>query len=281
MLRLSKNEVPGCVSRFRRGRGVEAITRADKLHVEFKKIGDAEMKAVVERHARYVASKKGGARASLKFHDLSYTDLHGTNLAGVDFTGSRLTEADFTEADIRGALLFGADLRKAKFARANLAKADLRGAALQGADMPQANLSEADLRDGYLIRQQDGELKSTAPEDAHSQLSNALLTGANLSKAKLANAFLIQTDLRDTNLSGCVFIGADLSNSDLTGSNLEGADLSDANLSGCKLTGAILDKHFGSTVFDQESDGRQGALLGWAEVSNEPHVGACWGTLSS
>ena len=48
---------------FRCGRGVETITYTEKFDIEYKKISEAELKAVVERHVRYVNSRQGGSYA--------------------------------------------------------------------------------------------------------------------------------------------------------------------------------------------------------------------------
>ena len=60
----------------------------------------AELKIVLERHAKWLLGKKGGERA-----DLGGADLGGAYLGGADLGG-----ADLRGADLRGAYLRGADL---------------------------------------------------------------------------------------------------------------------------------------------------------------------------
>ncbi len=66
-------------------------------------------------------------------------------------------------------------------------------------------------------------------------LSDAYLSGADLSDADLRGAYLSDAYLRDADLRG-----ADLSGADLRGAYLSGADLSDADLRGAYLSGANL-----------------------------------------
>jgi uncharacterized protein YjbI with pentapeptide repeats len=123
-----------------------------------RKLTAAELQAVLLLHDRFVQSQTGGARACLKFVDLSHADLQGRRLAGADFTGAKLVRADLTGANLRSACLFGADMQKACLSRADLTRADLRGATLRGANIQRALLAEADLRDGSLVRSKNGEL---------------------------------------------------------------------------------------------------------------------------
>lgn len=86
------------------------------------KISDTKLKAIIDKHAKWLRGADGGERAS----------LYGANLRGADLRG----------ADLYGADLYGADLRGA-----NLRDANLRSAILYGADLYGADLRDADLRD--------------------------------------------------------------------------------------------------------------------------------------
>ncbi|MDB4683732.1 leucine-rich repeat protein, partial [bacterium] len=66
------------------------------------------------------------------------------------------------------------------------------------------------------------------------------VAGADLTDANLTGADLTDIDLTGANLTGADLTGADLTDIDLTGANLTGAALSDADLSGADLTGADL-----------------------------------------
>ncbi|EHL5769532.1 TPA: pentapeptide repeat-containing protein [Listeria monocytogenes] len=56
-------------------------------------------------------------------------------------------------------------------------------------------------------------------------LSNAVLTGADLTNADLTNAVLTGADLTNADLTNAVLTGADLTNAVLTGADLTNADL--------------------------------------------------------
>jgi len=101
---------------------------------------------------------------------------------------------------------------------------------LSDANLSGANLSEADLRWANL---------------SEANLSEADLRGADLSEADLYAADFSRANLRGADLSEADLRGADLSEADLSEANLRGADLSEAdlrraNLSGANLSGANL-----------------------------------------
>ncbi len=97
---------------------------------------------------------------------------------------------------------------------------------LRGANLQQANLSGSDL--------------------AHTDLSGAYLVDVDLSNAgelweKGTDLWERGAGLTDADLSGANLTGADLSNAYLAGANLEGADITDEQLAMCKsLEGATL-----------------------------------------
>ena len=92
----------------------------------------------------------------------------------------------------------------------------------------------------------EGEFESilaavTKAAEGYVNLSDAYLSGANLSDAKnLSGANLSGAYLRGTNLSGADLSGANLSGANLSGAYLSGANLSDAYLRGAYLIGANL-----------------------------------------
>lgn len=91
------------------------------------KISDTKLKAIIDKHAKWLRGADGGERAS----------LYGAILRGADLRG----------ADLYGADLYGADLRGANLRDANLRSASLYGADLSCADLRDADLYDADLRD--------------------------------------------------------------------------------------------------------------------------------------
>jgi hypothetical protein len=77
-----------------------------------------ELKAVLDKHAKWWRNEEGGEKA----------DLSEANLVRADLTGANLARADLSEANLTGANLTGANLRRADLARADLSEANLRGA---------------------------------------------------------------------------------------------------------------------------------------------------------
>ena len=119
--------------------------------------------------------------------------------------------------------------------RARMVKIDLKNSDLSSAVLIGANLSAANL----------GCVPLDSKERRHcSDLRETDLRDANLSDADLSNANLSSADLSSAILSSADLSGANLSSAILTDANLYGADLSsailtDANLYGADLSGAF------------------------------------------
>ena len=80
-----------------------------------KKISDTELKAIIDKHAKWIRGEDGGERA----------DLCGANLCDADLRNANLSGANLCGANLCGAYLCGADLRNANLSGANLCDADL------------------------------------------------------------------------------------------------------------------------------------------------------------
>ena len=93
-----------------------------------KKISDTKLKAIINKHAKWLRGADGGERASLYG-----ADLYGANLRNADLRGADLYGANLRNADLRGASLYDADLRNADLRGADLYGANLCGADLRGA----------------------------------------------------------------------------------------------------------------------------------------------------
>jgi TIR domain/Pentapeptide repeats (8 copies) len=117
--------------------------------------------------------------ANLIRADLS-AELNGAHLSGADLSGADLSEALLIGARLSGANLSGADLSGARLSGADLSQANLSGAALYGADLNGAKLIGAKLIGAKLIG---------------TNLSVAVLTGADFSKAEVAAMFFTAIDL--------------------------------------------------------------------------------------
>ena len=105
------------------------------------KIHDAELKAIVEKHAKWLRGEYGGEYANLCGANLCDPDLCNADLRYANLSDTNLYRADLSYADLRYANLRYANLRDA-----DLRYADLRNADLSHADLHYANLSDADLR---------------------------------------------------------------------------------------------------------------------------------------
>lgn len=92
------------------------------------KISDTKLKAIIDKHAKWLRGADGGERASLDGANLRGADLRGADLYGADLYGADLRDANLYNADLRDAILYGADLYGADLRDANLYDADLRDA---------------------------------------------------------------------------------------------------------------------------------------------------------
>ena len=93
-----------------------------------KKISDTELKAIIDKHAKWLRGEDGGERADLYGADLRDADLYGANLYGANLRDANLYGVNLRDADLRDADLRGANLRDADLCGANLRGADLCGA---------------------------------------------------------------------------------------------------------------------------------------------------------
>ena len=69
-----------------------------------------ELRAILEKHKKWVLGKSGGKRAMLIETDLSCADLSCADLSGANLSCSDLTYADLTGVDLTDADLTDADL---------------------------------------------------------------------------------------------------------------------------------------------------------------------------
>lgn len=112
---------------------------------------------------------------------------------------------------------------------ANLSGRDLKRIKLKGATLFETNLSNTDLSEAD-FGPWEHELEPAA--FVTTNLSQADLSGANLSRANLSHAYLSYANLRGADLSDVDLSTANLHDADLSGSILLGADLSLTDLEG-------------------------------------------------
>jgi len=200
------------------------------LDLSSRNLRDLDMSGLDFKHADLSRSDLFGA--DLTNADLSSTDLRAARLDRIVIIGARFDHANLSGASLLRPSAFSSLAAPSKEG-VSFVEADLSGAKIFGrfnrADMRRANLTGATLapfgRTGFIEHIWRTELLGA-------NLSQATLTGANLTHALLAFA-----NLRGADLAGAVLKKADLSRADLTGANLTGADLSEADLDGAILTG--------------------------------------------
>ena len=223
-----------------------------------RRIGQAELDKIVRQHGMFQACRVGGRRALLSYADMTGLDLRGKNLAGADLAGALLIDANLAGSDFSNANLSGCDLSRANLRQACLVRADLRGASMRRADLTGANLFDADLRDG-LLAQQERSAAGVSPGAAitaaePTELSGAIMTDANLARARLSGIVAVRTDFSNAVLRSCTLVRANLRHANLSGANLDSADLSGADLRGADLRGAVLVHAIMSFVEDKDAD---------------------------
>lgn len=228
-------------------------------------------------------------KARLRNVDFRWTNLSGANLEDADLINSEFQNADLTraklscaklrrarlnnstieyaylehaelqDADLTGAKLNGTGLQNAKLNGTKLYLADFAKTKLQGTDFSNAKFKRTDLRDAQLddktkldekwrqIHQININGCKQLPDS--SDLSEAILTGANLEGANLQRVSLDGADLCGANLKGANLEGASFKKTnlrtDLLGANLNRANLKRAifertNLGRTDFTGADL-----------------------------------------
>ncbi|MBI4031766.1 MAG: pentapeptide repeat-containing protein [Proteobacteria bacterium] len=213
-----------------------------------EKISQRQLDDIIKNHGVFLKGIRGGARAVVKFKDLTGLNFKGADLSQADFTGSVLADANLALGTFRGTSFFACDLRGANLEHGNFARADFRGAFVAGANLTGADLKEADLRSGKVMEKgKNGILQNVPrrdiPDDPHYRtvFSGAKMTETDMSKARAMSADFSDADLtgvvvQNANLEGANFEGANLSNADFTGANL-----SDTNLFASILTNTIID----------------------------------------
>jgi uncharacterized protein YjbI with pentapeptide repeats len=100
---------------------------------------------------------------------------------------------------------------------------------------------EADLREGKIAEKgTSGDLKVLQHDIGPTEMPAALMSAANLERAKLSGAIAIQADFTNAIMRNCKMTRANLRRAKFSGANLENADLRGCDLAGADLKGAIL-----------------------------------------
>lgn len=162
-----------------------------------ERISQDQLDEVLRKHRNFSVGKPGGARAVMKFKDLSGLDFRRIDLSGADFTGSNLARCNLSYGTYVGSAFYGCDLRDANLEGANFTRADMRGTNREGARLEHADLSTADLREGKVL---------AAKSSAAAAAMNTGLTGTRRQEkeTRISSLDLSQNEgkeaLRESNL---------------------------------------------------------------------------------
>jgi uncharacterized protein YjbI with pentapeptide repeats len=148
--------------------------------------------------------------SNLQFTNLSNFNFSNVDISHKNFTGTILSLAHFDHTKMNGTI----------FRNATLSSVDLRGIDIKNKDLTGVDFHFS--------------------EDPDGDLSNTILTKANLFYTYLAQVNLHNADLHEANLTRSNLSGADLSGANLSDADLEGAILVGANLTGTNLDQANL-----------------------------------------
>lgn len=246
------------------GKKKSGIPDPDSLEI----LAQQDFNVIIDKHLMFVRGQRGGARAVLKYRNLSYLNFHNANLSQADFTGSLLMGADLSFGIFRSASFFACDLRNADMSRADFSRADFRGAVLSGADLTGADMTGTDLREGKIMtsgpsggledRKRPGSPNNsrtifTGAKMMHCDLSGSLAKAADFTEADLKNAVFREAQMtgatfKNANLSGGDFTGADLSHSDMRGSIRPGLITFEADLFGVNTRGSMAEGETGAKL---------------------------------
>ncbi|MFN3826622.1 MAG: pentapeptide repeat-containing protein [Micavibrio sp.] len=218
-----------------------------------EKITQRELDDIIHKHATFLKGIRGGARAVLKFKDLSHLDFHGGNLSQADFTGSLLNSANLAHGVFKGVSFFACDMRNANLEQADFSRADFRGAYVAGANLTGADLKSADMREGRLMeRDEKGQMVDMQRANIPAgKTHKTIFTGAKLTETNLSGSRASAADFSDADLSGVIVQHADFSGANLEGANLTNADFSGSDLSHSNLRSSIMS----GTILQQTETG--------------------------
>lgn len=206
-------------------------------------LSQEELDEIVHLHAMYLAGKNGGARAQIKFKNLSGLSLVGKDLSHADFTGSCFIGSNLSDGDFTSATFFACDLRRANLENAKFIRADFRGAFVAGANLSGADLKAADLREGKIMEKAaEGYLRERLRRDRSDEaaVARTVFAGARMISTNMAAVRAMSADFSDADLSNVIIQGADLREVNMEGANLSHSDLSGSDLRGANLKNSIL-----------------------------------------
>jgi len=157
--------------------------------------------------------------------DLTGRDFHGTKMTDSNLSGAILNRVNLSGGSIINTNLSGAHLQKAFLVRVNAQNVIFRGANLNNATLTEIVLTDSDLQSASM----------TDVEFRKGSIINSNLKGANLGRV-----VALASTIKNSDLSFAILDGANLTGSDFTGSTLSQVDFGTANLSAANLSGTQL-----------------------------------------
>lgn len=155
------------------------------------------------------------AAKQLKNSSLMETDLSGADLSGALLRGANLSDANLTGATLPGTFLNGASLTGANLNNADLSGANLNNIRGDAASFTGANLSNTDLTSAILsctnAAQSSTCVKLTDVQGQSVILNDAILLGADLSRADFSQGAMRNANLESATLLGTILCDTDLS----------------------------------------------------------------------
>jgi uncharacterized protein YjbI with pentapeptide repeats len=202
-----------------------------------------DLDEIVHLHGLYLIGKNGGARAQIKFKNLTGLNMAGVEMPHADFTGSCFIGANLSNGDFTSSTFFAADLRRANLESAKFVRADFRGAFVAGANLNNADLRSADLREGVIMEKAlEGYLQTRIRRDKSDEaaVARTVFAGARMIETNLSAIRAVSADFSDADLSNIVIQGADLRDANMEGANLTSSDLTGSDIRGANLTNSIM-----------------------------------------
>ena len=213
-----------------------------------------DLDKIIKLHHLYISGKNGGARAIIKFKNLSGLSLRGKDLSHADFTGSCFIGTDLSFGNFSSATFFACDMRRANLESASFVRADFRGAFVAGANLENADLKSADLREGRMMEKQTESLLRNRSDRKDSSVTRTVFAGARMVSTNMSAVRAVSADFSDADLSNVEIKGADLRHANLEGANLSHSDLSGSDVRGANFKNSIMTNTILKEVEKKDAD---------------------------
>ena len=235
------------------------MSQKKKVEAIRRKLTQADVDAIAERHAHYLAKDIEGweqMRADFRYADLVGVSLRGLVLIHADFTGAHLTDVDARFANLDSTDFTRAYLLRVRFVGASASEAVFVRAVFEVCDAGHMDFTDADLSrvvfrgttkfDGCVFDGTNLSFSEFCPnadlslvDFFESDFHGARLPGVRFAPdMDLSGSSFVSARMPGAHLAGVYAAGADFTKSDLTGSDLSHVAFPDASLRGANLSGA-------------------------------------------